>query len=82
MAEGMGDGDVLFNTYNTSNQIMSASLPWSNPWKWHSVKTEIRDENGEDVNVTSYYDGKLVETQYGASFIGKPLHLQAPIWLF
>lgn len=75
MAEWMGDGKILFNTYNTSSQMASKGLIYENPTAWHSVKTEIRDENGADVSVNFFYDGTLVATQYGKGFVGKPLHL-------
>lgn len=75
MAEWMGDGNILFNTWNTSDSNTSKSLPYKNPEKWQSVKTQVRDENGKDVRVTFTFNGEVVATQFGAGFVGKPLNL-------
>lgn len=75
IAEWMGDGNILFNTYNTSTNPMSKSLPYINQNNWHKVQAEIRDENGSDVSVKFYMDGTAVDTQYGSGFVGKPLNL-------
>ena len=75
IAEWMGDGKILFNTYNTSTQMTSKNLVYKNPDQWHSVRCEIRDENGSDVRVQFYYDGQPIATQYGAGFVNQGLHL-------
>lgn len=75
MAEWMGDGKILFNTYNTSSQLTSKALLYENAEEWHSVKTEVRDENGVDVRVNFIYDGTPIATQFGKGFVGQPLNL-------
>ena len=73
--EWMGDGKVLFNTWNTSEINDSKSLPYNNVDEWHSISTKVEDDNGSDVKVTFTYDGKVVATQWGKGFVGKALNL-------
>lgn len=75
IAEWMGDGNVQFNTHNTSEQVSSEELVYENPDQWHSVRAEVRDANGKDVSVKFFMDGKAIATQYGADFVGQGLHL-------
>lgn len=73
--EWMGDGKVLFNTWNTSEIHASKSLPYNNVDQWHSISAKVADDNGSDVKVTFTYDGNVVATQWGKGFVGKPLNL-------
>lgn len=47
MAEWKGSGDISFNTFNTSDQVDALDLPYLNPAEWHTVKTQLRDHNGD-----------------------------------
>lgn len=73
--EWMGDGKVLFNTWNTSDINTSKSLAYNNVGEWHSISAKVADDNGKDVKVTFTYDGKVVATQWGKGFVGKALDL-------
>lgn len=73
--EWMGDGKVLFNTWNTSEIHGADSLPYKNVDEWHSISTKVVDDNGSDVKVTFTYDGEVVATQWGKGFVGKALNL-------
>lgn len=75
IAEWKGSGDISFNTFNTSSEVMALDVPYSSPGDWHSVLAEIRDVNGADVSVDFYMDGEWVETQYGSSYVGAGLYL-------
>lgn len=75
LAEWMGDGNIQFNTYNTSSNPSSRQVAYENPNKWHSIRAEVRDENGSDVRIQFFMDGEPMDTQYGASFVNKALYL-------
>ncbi|KAL1864180.1 hypothetical protein VTK73DRAFT_6091 [Phialemonium thermophilum] len=74
IAEWKGTGDISFNTFNTSTVVKALDIPYPNPRRWHSVRAEIRDENGSDVSVRFYLDGTLRSTQYGSSYVGVPMY--------
>ena len=69
-----GSGDISFNTFNTSSIVSAHDVYYPNPNAWHSIKAEIRDENGKDVSINFYLDGKLQATQYGPDYVGKALY--------
>lgn len=73
--EWMGDGKVLFNTWNTSEIHDSKALAYNNVAEWHSVSANVVDDNGSDVKVTFTYDDKVVSTQWGKGYVGKALNL-------
>lgn len=75
LAEWKGSGKVSFNTFNTSSVVAALDVSYPSPGAWHSVKVETRDENGADVSAKFYLDGKLITTQYGKGFFGKPMYL-------
>lgn len=75
LAEWKGSGKISFNTFNTSSIVAALDVSYPNPGSWHSVKVETRDENGADVSAKFYLDGKVVTTQYGKGFFGKPMYL-------
>lgn len=75
MAEWKGDGKVSVNTFNTSNVVEARDVTYDDPEDWHSFKTEIRDENGKDLAITYYMDGKDITRQVGKDFLGKPMYL-------
>ena len=75
IAEWKGNGDVSFNTFNTSSSVASKNVAYSDASDWHTVKCEIRDENGSDVKVNFYLDGTLQTTQYGSDYVGSGLYL-------
>lgn len=54
-------------------QALDIDYPSSD--EFHSIKAEIRDEDGSNISVKFYLDGTLVTTQFGGDYIGKPLHL-------
>ena len=75
MAEWKGSGKISFNTFNTSSQVSAKDVNYPNPQDWHSIKTELRDINGKDVQIKFYMDDKLVTTQVGRGFTGKAQYL-------
>jgi len=75
MAEWKGSGDISFNTFNTSSQVVALNVDYPDPGSFHTIKGEVRDENGEDVSINFYLDGSLVTTQYGKGFVGQPMYL-------
>ncbi len=75
MAEWKGSGKISFNTFNTSSKVAADDVPYPNPDEFHSIKCETRDVNGHDVSAKFYLDGKLVTTQVGKDFFGKPMYL-------
>ena len=75
VAEWKGTGDISFNTFNTSSEVEADNVDYPNPTDWHTVKAELRDENGSDVRVSFYLDGTLITTQYASGLIGQPLEL-------
>jgi galactan endo-beta-1,3-galactanase len=76
MAEWKGSGKISFNTFNTSSEVRALDVNYPNPGNWHDIKAELRAENnGRDVAAKFYLDGKLVTTQYGNGFVGKPMWL-------
>jgi beta-glucanase (GH16 family) len=74
VAEWKGSGKISFNTFNTSSQVAAKDVAYPDPGKWHAVKSEIRGQ-GADVVVKFYLDGKLVVTQVGRGYVGKPMYL-------
>lgn len=75
LAEWKGSGDISFNTFNTSSQVVALDVNYLDPGSFHTIKGEVRDENGHDVSIKFYMDGSLVTTQYGKGFVGQPLYL-------
>jgi hypothetical protein len=50
-------------------------VDYPKPGDFHSIKTELRDLNGKDMQVKFYMDGDLVTTQVGKDFLGVPMYL-------
>lgn len=75
MAEWKGSGKISFNTFNTSSKVAAKDVNYPKPGEFHSIKTELRDLNGKDVQVKFYMDGELVTTQVGKDFLGVPMYL-------
>lgn len=76
IAEWKGDGDISFNTFNTSSSVASDNVAYPNPGSWHTVLCQLRDAgNGVDVKAEFYLDGKLKTTQVGSGYIGKSFYL-------
>lgn len=75
IAEWKGDGKISFNTFNTSSSVAAHDVNYPNPTQSHSVKCEIRDANGKDVEAKFFMDGQEITTQYGAGYIGKSMWL-------
>jgi ribosomal protein S3AE len=59
----------------TSSEVKALDVNYPSPGNFHKIKTEIRDVDGKNISVKFYLDGKLITTQYGRDYIGKPLHL-------
>jgi len=74
MAEWKGSGKISFNTFNTSSIVVAHDVTHPSPNDWHSVKTEIRDENGKNVSIAFYLDGKLQTVQYGPDNVEKSMY--------
>lgn len=75
IAEWKGSGDISFNTFNTSSEVIALDIPYTAPGDWHTVLAEVRDVNGVDVSVDFYLDGSFVARQGGSNYIGAPLWL-------
>lgn len=75
LAEWKGSGKISFNTFNTSSQVAAKDVAYPSPNEFHAIRTVLWDENGKDVGVKFYMDGKLVTTQVGRGFTGKALYL-------
>ncbi|CAG7565010.1 unnamed protein product [Fusarium equiseti] len=75
IAEWKGSGKISFNTFNTSDEVTALDRDYPNPEEWHSVRAELRDENGADVRVKFFLDGVEQTTQYGRDYIGAGLRL-------
>ncbi|CAK7217841.1 hypothetical protein SCUCBS95973_003283 [Sporothrix curviconia] len=75
MAEWKGSGKISFNTFNTSSQVAAHDVAYPSPGDFHTIRCVMRDEDGKDVNVQFYMDGKLVTTQVGKGFTGKAMYL-------
>ncbi|KAH9889641.1 concanavalin A-like lectin/glucanase domain-containing protein [Xylariomycetidae sp. FL2044] len=75
MAEWKGSGDVSFNTFNTSSSVATHDVPYDDPDAWHTVKVQLRDENGSDVRVKYFLDGVEQTTHYGDNYIGAAMYL-------
>ncbi|KAF5242266.1 hypothetical protein FANTH_8714 [Fusarium anthophilum] len=75
IAEWKGSGKISFNTFNTSDEVTALDRDYPNPEEWHSVRAELRDENGHDVRVKFFLDGVEQTTQYGRDYIGAGLRL-------
>jgi beta-glucanase (GH16 family) len=75
VAEWKGSGKISFNTFNTSDEVTALDIDYPEPTQWHSVRAELRDENGVDVRVKFFLDDREVTTQYGREYIGKGLRL-------
>lgn len=75
MAEWKGSGKISFNTFNTSSQVKALDVPYPDPASFHKIRCEIRDVNGQDVGIKFFMDEKLVTTQGGRGFVGKPMYL-------
>ncbi|KAI0482068.1 concanavalin A-like lectin/glucanase domain-containing protein [Xylariaceae sp. FL0804] len=75
MAEWKGDGDISFNTFNTSSEVATDDVAYDDPDDWHTVLCEIRDVDGSTVSATFYLDGVEQTTQYGSDYVGAALYL-------
>ena len=75
LAEWKGTGDISFNTYNSSSENQSKNVNYPQPSNFHTVKTELRDENGSDASINFYLDGNFVVTEYAKGLVGQPLDL-------
>ncbi|KAL4894966.1 hypothetical protein BDV59DRAFT_191966 [Aspergillus ambiguus] len=69
LAEWKGTGDISFNTFNSSSEVQALDIEYPSPDYFHTVKAEIRDEDGSNISVKFYLDGTEVTTQYGAEII-------------
>ncbi|PYH97986.1 putative glycoside hydrolase [Aspergillus ellipticus CBS 707.79] len=75
IAEWKGTGDISFNTFNTSSEVEAVNVDYPSPDEFHTVRSEIRDEDGSNISIKFYLDDELVTTQYGNDYVGKPLYL-------
>jgi len=75
LAEWKGSGKISFNTFNTSSEVAAKDVNYPNPGQFHTIKSELRDLNGKDVQTKFYLDGTLVTTQVGKGFVGQPMYL-------
>lgn len=66
---------VYFTGDQTSSSVEAKNLEYDSPDNFHTVKAEIRDEDGSNISVKFYLDGTLMTTQYGSDYIGEPLWL-------
>ncbi|RKK06337.1 hypothetical protein BFJ66_g15269 [Fusarium oxysporum f. sp. cepae] len=75
IAEWKGSGKISFNTFNASDEVTALNRVYPNPEEWHSVRAELRDENGHDVRGKFFLDGVEQTTQYRRDYIGTGLRL-------
>ncbi|KAI9742101.1 MAG: hypothetical protein M1834_000491 [Cirrosporium novae-zelandiae] len=75
IAEWKGTGDISFNTFNTSSIVAAKDVEYSDPDSFHTIKAELRDEDGSTVSVAFYMDDSLITTQYGDGFTGAAMYL-------
>ena len=77
IAEWKGDGEISFNTFNTSSDVMAVNVEYPDASEWHSVRAEIRDEQdgSGDLSIAFYLDGSLQSTQYASDYVGKAFYL-------
>jgi len=75
LAEWKGSGKVSFNSLGINNVWVTKDVTYSNPGNWHTLKMELRDLNGVDVQTKFYLDGVLQATQTGNAMVGKPFWL-------
>ncbi|TLD04681.1 uncharacterized protein PgNI_09358 [Pyricularia grisea] len=74
MAEWKGSGKISFNTFNTSSEVASTNVNYSETARFHSIKCELRDE-GPNVRANFYMNGNLTATQVGKGYVGKAMYL-------
>lgn len=75
LAEWKGSGKISFNTFNTSSIVAAKDVTYPSPGNFHTIKSELRDLNGKDVQIKFYMDGNLVTTQVGKGFVGQAMYL-------
>lgn len=77
IAEWKGNGDISFNTFNTSSEVTAVNVPYAPDTQWHSVKASVRDEQdgSGDASVQFWLDGELRSTQFAKGYVGKALYL-------
>ncbi|KAI1340354.1 concanavalin A-like lectin/glucanase domain-containing protein [Xylariaceae sp. FL0016] len=75
MAEWKGTGDISFNTFNTSSEVSTHDVAYDDPDEWHSIKVQLRDENGSTVRVKYFLDDVEQTTHYGENYIDAALYL-------
>jgi galactan endo-beta-1,3-galactanase len=75
LAEWKGSGKISFNSYGMNKVWITKDVTYANPGSWHTLKMEVRDLNGKDVQTKFYMNGVLQATQTGNGMVGKPLWL-------
>jgi len=75
IGEWKGTTDNWFNTFNTSSEVRSDTVPWTDG-DFHSLRAELSAEsNGVDVRIDFFKDDVLQVTQFGAGFVDQALWL-------
>ncbi|KFY16585.1 hypothetical protein V491_05290 [Pseudogymnoascus sp. VKM F-3775] len=74
LAEWKGSGKISFNSLGINNQWITKDVTYDSA-NWHTLKMEVRDLNGVDVETKFYMDGTLQATQTGDAMVGKPFWL-------
>ena len=74
LAEWKGSGKISFNSLGINNQWITKDVAYDSG-SWHTLKMEVRDLNGVDVETKFYMDGALQATQTGNAMVGKPFWL-------
>ncbi|KAF3769917.1 family 16 glycoside hydrolase [Cryphonectria parasitica EP155] len=77
LAEWKGDGDISFNTFNTSTVVAAQDYAYSTPTTaWHTILVELRPEDdGTTLKAEFYINGDLITTQYGSDMVGEPFYM-------
>lgn len=70
-----GDGDISFNTFNTSSIVDAANFDYPDPDDFHSIKATVQAEDSSNVVINYFLDGELMSTQVGSDFVGSALWL-------
>jgi len=66
---------VYLTSDQTSSSVEAENLEYDSPDNFHTVKAEIRDEDGSNISVKFYLDGALITIQYGSNDINELLCL-------
>lgn len=71
----VGDGDISFNTFNTSSIVDAVNVDYPDPDEFHTIRATVEAEDSSNVVINYFLDGTLQSTQVGSDFVGSALWL-------